>query len=176
MVETTGIEPVTPCMSSKYSNQLSYASILKYNSILDLKLQGENDKNSYFLVGCAVIDTFRFCKALNIRGLPDQIVEYFEQMAGIDQFFRKQGQKFQTIGSVSRNVLDIDMLAAVFRNDFQIKLPPVLQQAVNDFTACCFANVFLDDAYIFACFHGKAPPSHFRCAFSIINESRGTDR
>ena len=26
MVETTGIEPVTPCMSSKYSNQLSYAS------------------------------------------------------------------------------------------------------------------------------------------------------
>ena len=28
MVETTGIEPVTPCMSSKYSNQLSYASKL----------------------------------------------------------------------------------------------------------------------------------------------------
>ncbi len=26
MVETTGLEPVTPCMSSKYSNQLSYAS------------------------------------------------------------------------------------------------------------------------------------------------------
>ncbi len=26
LVETTGIEPVTPCMSSKYSNQLSYAS------------------------------------------------------------------------------------------------------------------------------------------------------
>ncbi len=25
-METTGIEPVTPCMSSKYSNQLSYAS------------------------------------------------------------------------------------------------------------------------------------------------------
>lgn len=28
MVETTGIEPVTPCMSSKYSNQLSYASVI----------------------------------------------------------------------------------------------------------------------------------------------------
>ena len=28
VVETTGIEPVTPCMSSKYSNQLSYASIV----------------------------------------------------------------------------------------------------------------------------------------------------
>ncbi len=27
LVETTGIEPVTPCMSSKYSNQLSYASV-----------------------------------------------------------------------------------------------------------------------------------------------------
>ena len=26
LVETTGFEPVTPCMSSKYSNQLSYAS------------------------------------------------------------------------------------------------------------------------------------------------------
>ena len=26
MVETSGLEPLTPCMSSKYSNQLSYAS------------------------------------------------------------------------------------------------------------------------------------------------------
>ena len=26
LVETTGLGPVTPCMSSKYSNQLSYAS------------------------------------------------------------------------------------------------------------------------------------------------------
>ena len=29
LLETTGIEPVTPCMSSKYSNQLSYASVLR---------------------------------------------------------------------------------------------------------------------------------------------------
>ena len=28
-METTGIEPVTPCMSSKYSNQLSYASVCR---------------------------------------------------------------------------------------------------------------------------------------------------
>ena len=27
LVETTGLEPVTPCMSSKYSDQLSYASV-----------------------------------------------------------------------------------------------------------------------------------------------------
>ena len=27
VVETTGFEPVTPCMSSKYSSQLSYASV-----------------------------------------------------------------------------------------------------------------------------------------------------
>ena len=26
VVETSGLEPMTPCMSSKYSNQLSYAS------------------------------------------------------------------------------------------------------------------------------------------------------
>ena len=26
-LETTGLEPVTPCMSSKYSSQLSYASV-----------------------------------------------------------------------------------------------------------------------------------------------------
>ena len=26
LVETSGLEPLTPCMSSKYSNQLSYAS------------------------------------------------------------------------------------------------------------------------------------------------------
>ena len=30
MVETTGLEPVTPCMSSKYSDQLSYASKTLY--------------------------------------------------------------------------------------------------------------------------------------------------
>ena len=30
LVETTGLEPVTPCMSSKYSNQLSYASVPIY--------------------------------------------------------------------------------------------------------------------------------------------------
>ncbi len=34
LVETTGIEPVTPCMSSKYSNQLSYASEQKDYSTL----------------------------------------------------------------------------------------------------------------------------------------------
>ena len=27
LVETSGLEPLTPCMSSKYSNQLSYASV-----------------------------------------------------------------------------------------------------------------------------------------------------
>ena len=27
LVETDGFEPSTPCMSSKYSNQLSYASV-----------------------------------------------------------------------------------------------------------------------------------------------------
>ena len=30
LVETTGLEPVTPCMSSKYSDQLSYASVSGY--------------------------------------------------------------------------------------------------------------------------------------------------
>ena len=33
LVETTGLEPVTPCMSSKYSNQLSYASERIYHTI-----------------------------------------------------------------------------------------------------------------------------------------------
>ena len=28
LVETSGLEPLTPCMSSKYSNQLSYASVV----------------------------------------------------------------------------------------------------------------------------------------------------
>ena len=40
LVETTGIEPVTPCMSSKYSNQLSYASTrLTYYITFELKMQ-----------------------------------------------------------------------------------------------------------------------------------------
>ena len=34
LVETTGLEPVTPCMSSKYSNQLSYASVIFTNRII----------------------------------------------------------------------------------------------------------------------------------------------
>ena len=29
VVETSGLEPMTPCMSSKYSNQLSYASVCR---------------------------------------------------------------------------------------------------------------------------------------------------
>ena len=43
LVETTGIEPVTPCMSSKYSNQLSYASKQKYYSISQAGMQEENE-------------------------------------------------------------------------------------------------------------------------------------
>ena len=39
LVETTGIEPVTPCMSSKYSNQLSYASEQKYYSTTRFEMQ-----------------------------------------------------------------------------------------------------------------------------------------
>ena len=39
LVETTGIEPVTPCMSSKYSNQLSYASVPDYYSTYFQKKQ-----------------------------------------------------------------------------------------------------------------------------------------
>ncbi len=34
LVETSGLEPLTPCMSSKYSNQLSYASENKIQYIL----------------------------------------------------------------------------------------------------------------------------------------------
>ena len=30
LVETSGLEPLTPCMSSKYSNQLSYASVYEH--------------------------------------------------------------------------------------------------------------------------------------------------
>ncbi len=41
VVETTGLGPVTPCMSSKYSNQLSYAStrMLCYYSTAQMILQ-----------------------------------------------------------------------------------------------------------------------------------------
>ena len=42
LVETTGLEPVTPCMSSKYSNQLSYASVIhiQYYTRLGALCQG----------------------------------------------------------------------------------------------------------------------------------------
>ena len=35
MVKTSGLEPPTPCMSSRYSNQLSYAFIVKWLGWLD---------------------------------------------------------------------------------------------------------------------------------------------
>ena len=44
MVETTGIEPVTPCMSSKYSNQLSYAS---KGVVCDVGMTGFEDLHDY---------------------------------------------------------------------------------------------------------------------------------
>ena len=40
-METTGIEPVTPCMSSKYSNQLSYASICFTTQIIISQTKGK---------------------------------------------------------------------------------------------------------------------------------------
>ena len=33
LVETSGLEPLTPCMSSKYSNQLSYASKIQLRTL-----------------------------------------------------------------------------------------------------------------------------------------------
>ena len=32
LVKTSGLEPPTPCMSSRYSNQLSYAFVLKHSA------------------------------------------------------------------------------------------------------------------------------------------------
>ena len=51
LVETSGLEPLTPCMSSKYSNQLSYASVFErnYNIISYLICQ---DKNLCFVIFC----------------------------------------------------------------------------------------------------------------------------
>ena len=39
LVETSGLEPLTPCMSSKYSNQLSYASEV-FTAVLYTKMGG----------------------------------------------------------------------------------------------------------------------------------------
>ena len=47
LVETTGLEPVTPCMSSKYSSLLSYASIA--TSIITLNLHKSKRKIKFFL-------------------------------------------------------------------------------------------------------------------------------
>ena len=49
LVETTGLEPVTPCMSSKYSNQLSYASVLIYYTYNKISCQGYIYINTSFL-------------------------------------------------------------------------------------------------------------------------------
>ena len=54
MVETIGIEPMTPCMSSMYSNQLSYASVTNewYYNISFLKLQPLFQKKSKIFYLC----------------------------------------------------------------------------------------------------------------------------
>ena len=51
VVETTRLELVTPCMSSKYSNQLSYASELFYNTINGENIQAILIKNKKILQG-----------------------------------------------------------------------------------------------------------------------------
>lgn len=51
MVRTSGLEPPTPCMSSKYSNQLSYASELFYNTINGENIQAILIKNKKILQG-----------------------------------------------------------------------------------------------------------------------------
>ena len=59
LVETTGIEPVTSCMSSKYSNQLSYASeVCRTQNIIAQPEKKCNSKNKiytkfYFMHGRA---------------------------------------------------------------------------------------------------------------------------
>ncbi len=83
MVETTGIEPVTPCMSSKYSNQLSYASIASRSIIITQtgsfvkpirKVFWENGKKSGYRLGktvSTVLISFRFCAAAQRRRPPE---------------------------------------------------------------------------------------------------------
>lgn len=59
LVETTGIEPVTSCMSSKHSNQLSYASeVCRTQNIIAQPEKKCNSKNKiytkfYFMHGSA---------------------------------------------------------------------------------------------------------------------------
>ena len=59
LVETTGIEPVTSCMSSKHSNQLSYASeVCRTQNIIAQPEKKCNSKNKiytkfYFMHGRA---------------------------------------------------------------------------------------------------------------------------
>ncbi len=60
LVETTGLEPVTPCMSSKYSNQLSYASVWIYYTHNSFRCQGVWMYN-YILFALWTQAFFKFC-------------------------------------------------------------------------------------------------------------------
>ena len=51
LVETTGIEPVTSCMSSKHSNQLSYASeVCRTQNIIAQPEKKCNSKNKIYTI------------------------------------------------------------------------------------------------------------------------------
>lgn len=80
LVETTGIEPVTSCMSSKHSNQLSYASeVCRTQNIIAQPEKKCNSKNKiytkfYFMQGRArksalPVELMRNQKSKYINGL-----------------------------------------------------------------------------------------------------------
>ena len=62
MVETTGVEPVTSCMSSRHSNQLSYASITLFftNKIIAQKRIRVNLFYNFFMVDTTVAKGYEY--------------------------------------------------------------------------------------------------------------------
>ena len=58
LVETGGLEPLTPCMSSRYSNQLSYASklLLLYTNEFTLSIHFMLAKLDYLCYNEIVMD------------------------------------------------------------------------------------------------------------------------
>lgn len=54
VVETTGVEPVTSCMSSRHSNQLSYASIKFYKQNYSIEKGMCQSVLSFFRILCSI--------------------------------------------------------------------------------------------------------------------------
>ena len=88
-METTGIEPVTPCMSSKYSNQLSYASVtVGIIAHCFGKIKRFSKKTQKVFAACLNVYSAIREEVINVPARRSSLWRFFFVLLGINVLFR----------------------------------------------------------------------------------------